>query len=116
VARARQGQVYVATIGGRIGFARDPVAPGPIVLVVQGNVLNEILDTVQVVPLVPAAEAPRFSLNVAVAGDELGRADHVALVHLARALALSRLQPGPLAAVAQPTLERVLTMLSRVFS
>ena len=109
--------MYVATLGGRIGFARHLGTSGQVVLVVQGNVLKEIIETVQVVPLVPAAEAPHFSLNVPVPGTELsGRADHVALVHLARALALSRLQPGPMAAVAEATLDRVLTMLHHVYT
>lgn len=86
-------------------------------LVVQGNVLNEVLDTVQVAPMVAATgEIRRFPLNVLVPGAEIaGRPDHVAQIHLTRPVALSRFAPGPVGRVSDVTLAHALEVLRRVF-
>ena len=115
--RAKQGEVNLATPSGRIGFGRDQNDEGLLVLVVQGEPLNAVLDTVQVAPLVPETpQLRRFPLNVPVPAAEIpGRENHVAQTHLVRPVALSRLAPGPVAVVSQQTLARVLATLERVF-
>jgi mRNA-degrading endonuclease toxin of MazEF toxin-antitoxin module len=117
LARARQGEIYLASVGGRIGFARDPEARNQLVVVVQGDALNEVLETLQVTPLVRASEALRpLSLNVVIPGAELGGwPDHLAQAHLTSATALSRLMPGPIARISEPTLARLLQVIARVF-
>ena len=117
MARAKQGEVYWANLGGRIGFARDPEDRNQLVVVVQGNALNEVLETLQVTPLFLATDALRlFPLNVVIPGAELGGlADHLAQAHLTFATALSRLMPGPVARVSQPTLTTLLPVVARVF-
>lgn len=117
MARANQGDVYLANIAPRIGFAADRTAARLHVVVLQGNALNSVLDTVLVAPVVPTSDArAQFPLHVTIVASELGgRADHVAKVHLMRPIALSRLEPGPIARVSSATIVRLLTAVRRVF-
>ena len=117
MASAKQGEIYRANLGGRIGFARDPEDRNQLVVVVQGDTLNEVLETLQVTPLVPASDALRlFPLNVVIPGAEFGgRPDHLAQAHLTFATGLSRLMPGPVARVSDPTLAGLLQVIARVF-
>jgi len=117
LARAKQGEIYLANLGGRIGFARDLDDRNQLVVVVQGNGLNEVLETVQVTPLVSATDALRlFPLNVVIPGAELGgRPDQLAQAHLTFATALSRLMPGPVARLSEPTLAALLQVVARIF-
>jgi mRNA-degrading endonuclease toxin of MazEF toxin-antitoxin module len=117
MARARQGEVYLANVAPRIGFAARPDAARMLVVVLQGNAANSVLETVLVAPLVPASEERvRFPLHVTTPGSELGgEADHVAKVHLVRPVALARLEPGPLARVSPTILANLLAAVRRVF-
>lgn len=117
MARAQQGEVFLANVAPRIGFAADPAQSRQLVVVAQGNALNGVLDSVLVVPLVPAARnAPRFALDVLVPGAEIGLSrDHLAPTHLLRPLALSRLEPGPIGTLSAATLAKLLSAVRRVF-
>lgn len=70
-----------------------------------------------VAPLAPAsAERARFPLHVTIPATELGGwPEHVAKVHLLRPIALSRLEPGPVARVSAATLGNLLAAVRRVF-
>ena len=117
VGRVTQGEVYLANVAARIGFESHPASAQQLVVVVQGNALNSVLESVLIVPLVPAARnMPRFSLDVLVPAAEIHEAsDHVAPVHLLRPVALSRLEPGPMASISGATLDRLLDKVRRVF-
>jgi len=114
--RARQGDVFRAQIAPKIGFgaSRDGTQ---LVVVAQGNALNSVLETIVAVPLVPTAPGARaLPLDVLVPAAELGTdRDHLAPVHLLRPIALSRLEPGPVARVSAATAGRLLAAVRRVF-
>ena len=117
MARVRQGEIYLANVAARIGFAADQEKARLLVVVLQGNALNEVLETVLVAPLVAANdERVHFPLHVLIPGTELGgRAQQVAKVHLVRPIALSRLEPGPMSSVSARTLAALLAAVARVF-
>ena len=115
--RAAQGDVFLADVAPRIGFDVDPETGRLPVVVLQGNALNSVLETLLVAPLVPAnAERIRFPLHVSIPAGELAhRGDHVAKVQLVRPIARSRLSPEPLARVSPATLARLHAAVRRVF-
>ena len=53
MARVRQGEVYLANVVTRIGFAAEPEL---LVVVLQGNALNSVLETLLVAPLVSVSD------------------------------------------------------------
>ena len=115
--RASQGDVFLADVAPRIGFEVDPTASRLLVVVLQGNALNSVIETLLVAPLAPAnEERSRFPLHVPIPALELdGRPDHVAKVQLLRPVALSRLSPDPVGRVSPATLARLLAAVRRVF-
>ena len=115
--RVKQGEVFLANVAPRIGFETDLASGRQLVVVAQGNALNSVLESVLVVPLIPAARnTPRYVLDVPVPGAEISTTrEHVAPAHLLRPLAISRLEPGPIGKLSPATLAKLLTAVRRLF-